>query len=462
MCGIAGAFNVPNAAQVVSLMLRALQDRGQEAAGIVSSHEENFFAVRGRGLAGDVFKKVDFQRDLPGHCAIGQNRYPTAGDAYGIDNVQPFDALTPYGQVTVAHNGNLTNCPSIVQDLGLRSCDRRDESDTKLMLRLLACSAGGDWVSRFKRAFGVIEGAFAIVTMAEDGTCLAALDPYGFRPLSYVKYGDGWLVASETCALKLFDFEDEIQQVLPGEIIDFTAGQLIRHQYARRQFTRHCSFCETYFARPDSLVFGCSPYCRRDRLGVALAQTKPVSAGHTVIPVPDSSLVMAKSYASTLNLPYEYGLIKSRYENRTFIIPGREQRVFRVRLKYGAVNTVVKGQDLLVVEDSKVRGLTSSHWVRLLRRAGAKSIHERVASPPVISSCHWGIDTPTREELIAHRMSVAQIRDHLGLDSLEYLPLEDFCLAFDDPDRTKYCYSCFTGELPVSDHTSPPHWGECQ
>ena len=457
MCGIAAAFNVPNATQIVSLMLRTLQDRGQEAAGILSTDRQRFFEKRGVGLVGEVFRQTDFDRELPGLNAIGHVRYPTSGDAYGIGNVQPFSALTPYGCVAVAHNGNLTNCPTIIQDLGLRTCDERDESDTRLLLRLLACSAGGDWVARFKRAFGVIEGAFALVSVAEDGTCLAAMDPYGFRPLSYVKFGDGWLVASETCAFDIFDCDGEPQQVMPGAIIDFSAGNLIAHQYARRLYTRHCSFCETYFARPDSFVFGSSPYCRRNTLGVALAQTCPGMAD-IVIPVPDSSLVMAKSYAATLGLPYEYGLIKSRYEQRTFIIPGNDQRVFRVRLKLNAVQPVIRGRHVLFVEDSKVRGTTSKHIVRLLRRTGAKSVHERVASPPVISSCHWGIDTPTREELIAHRLTSEEIRQQLGLDSLAYLPLEDFCLAFDDPNRTKYCYSCFTGELPVTEHAPPHGW----
>jgi len=459
MCGIAGAFNVPDAALEVSLMLRALQDRGQEAAGILSEHREHFYARRGLGLAGEVFRQIDFTRGLPGLNAIGQVRYPTSGDASSLENIQPFSALTPEGEIGLAHNGTLTNCPAIVSDLGFRLCDCRNESDSKLMLRVLACNSGGDWVSRFKRAFGVIEGAYALVTIAEDGSCLAAMDPYGFRPLSYVKYGDGWLVASETCALQLFDFEGEIQQVKPGYILDFTGGKLVEHKYARRQFTRHCSFCETYFARPDSMVFGSSVYTRRERLGEMLANLFP-SEADLVIPVPDSSLVMANSCAAALELPYKYGLIKSRYEKRTFIIPGRDRRIFRVRMKYGAVPCVVNGRHVLCIEDSIVRGLTSEYLIPLLKRAGASQVSLYSASPRVISPCQWGIDTPTRQELIAYRMSLEETRQHLGLADLQYPSVEDFCQAFDDPDRTKYCYSCFMDQLPVADHVPPPGWLE--
>lgn len=455
MCGIAGAFNVKNASYIVSLMLKAIQHRGQGGAGITSEANRKQFDVRGLGLVDEVFRHTDFERELPGLNAIGHVRYATTGDAASMENVQPFVALTPYGKVALAHNGNLTNCQVILSDLSMSGRSAGTVCDTELLLRLLACSAGGDWAFRLKRAFGIAEGAYSIVLLAENGTCIAAADPYGFRPLSWVPYEGGYLIASETCAFDIFHPQADAVSIKPGTIVEFRPNEAPHETlFARRTYTRFCSFEGVYFSRPDSMIFDRWVYDIQTQLAIALARRHPTRTDF-VVPVPDSSNDYALAYAQAVGIPFRFALIRNHYTGRTFITPGQVARELGVRMKQNARRRAVEGRSLTVVDDSIVRGTTSKKITALLRDAGAREVHMRIPCPPVCASCHWGIATHDRDLLIAARLTVPEMACELGLDSLEFLPLDDFRNALGDPDGTRFCYSCFTGEPPVAEHALP-------
>lgn len=455
MCGIAGVFGVVDAARMVSLMLKALQHRGQQAAGIVSSHGGRFYERRGLGLADEVFNRTDFSNDLPGTMAIGHLRYPTSGGVDSLAAIQPLVASTlRHGQFALVHNGNLTN------DLGLREeLDRvgtifRSASDSETILHLLARCFGDDWHKRLLQVFTQVEGAYALLVMTNDRLYIV-VDPAGFRPLTMARLGTGYLFASETCAFDLFPEVSEVMRVEPGHLVEVSAEGVFQHPFGHATFRRQCSFEHIYFSRPDSMVFGVSVDEVRQRLGRLLAR-KNRTTTDCVIAVPDSSNAMALAYAQESGIPYAHGLIRNHYSGRTFITPGQPARELGVRMKLNPVRSVIDGKRVTVVDDSLVRGTTGRKVVGLLRGAGAREVHLRIGSPPVISSCHWGIDTPQRQDLIAAQSSLEEMRQFMGADSLLYLTTEELREALEDPNGDLYCTSCFTGEKPLPGDLIPP------
>jgi amidophosphoribosyltransferase len=451
MCGIAGACGVDDASYVISLMLKAMQHRGQEAAGIVSYDGSSFHELRGKGLVDEVFADVDYAKALPGRTAIGHIRYSTAGDPDSRESIQPLVAQLRQGPTAIVHNGNLTNYAERRSELEEAGAIFRSKSDTELFLHLIA-RARGNRRERLSAAFDQVEGAYSLLLMTPRGIT-AAVDPLGFRPLSMLRFGAGWLFASETCAFDLFRDDPRFAGAVSapvdrGRVIsidDYCATAFTREAAAP---SRHCSFEHIYFSRPDSTVFGRSANAVRERLGRALAAAGPADAD-LVTAVPDSSNAMAAAYADALGLPFRFALIRNHYTGRTFITPRQTARELGVRMKLGAVRDAVAGKRIVVVDDSLVRGTTARKVVALLRDAGATEVHLRIGSPPVIHPCHWGIDTPSRRELAAADGGIENLRLSIGADSLGYLPLESLREALDDADGSAYCVTCFSGESPL-------------
>lgn len=447
MCGIAGAYGVPDAGRVVSLMLKAMQHRGQEAAGIVSADGEGLHEIKGFGLVDEVFAGVDFAARLPGTAAVGHIRYATCGEADDRRNVQPLVASLRRREKAIVHNGNLTNYPTMREALERQGAIFQTASDTELFLHLMARSGENPLSARLKDACDRIEGAYSILLLTRDGL-LAAVDPYGFRPLSVAPYGDGWLFASETCAFDLFGAAPS-SPIAAGTIVEIdsaTEGAMLESG-GEPAITRHCSFEHIYFTRPDSVIFGVRAASVRERLGIALAKSAGTKTD-IVTSVPDSSNAIAIAYAEALGIPFRFALIRNHYTGRTFITPKQTARELGVRMKLNADRHVVEGRTITVVDDSLVRGTTAKKIVELLRSAGAKEVHLRIGSPPVIHPCHWGIDTPSRQELIAADLPPAELAKLLGADSLEYLPITALHEALDDKAGVSHCTTCFSGTLP--------------
>lgn len=455
MCGIAAAYNVENASKTVSLMLKALQHRGQEAAGIVSAHNNALHEHRGFGLADEAFARTVFETDLPGRAAIGHLRYATSGSTRSLAEVQPLTASTlRHGPVALAHNGNLTNDQVLRAELDRIGIIFRSGSDTEIFLHLLARSFGEEGYKRLLQVFGQVEGAYALLIMTPTAL-YAAVDPAGMRPLAMARLGDGFLFASETCAFDLFRDVREVTHILPGQLIELTSTHVRTHTFGRDSEVRHCSFEHIYFSRPDSNPFGTPVDSVRKRLGRALARKNHICTD-VVIAVPDSSNAMALAYAQEAGIEFAFGLIRNHYTGRTFITPGQQNRELGVRMKLNAVRSVVEGRTVTVVDDSIVRGTTGKKVVALLREAGAREVHFRVGSPPVISPCYWGIDTPHRDQLRAANMTSDEICAFMGANSLIYLSVEELLAELDDPNSARYCTSCFTGQKPLADQLIPP------
>ncbi|XVF00977.1 hypothetical protein REPUB_Repub04eG0048900 [Reevesia pubescens] len=445
-CGVVGIFGDPEASRLCYLALHALQHRGQEGAGIVAVNNNVLQSVTGVGLVSEVFNESKLDK-LPGEMAIGHVRYSTAGSSM-LKNVQPFVAGYRFGSVGVAHNGNLVNYRALRAMLEDNGSIFNTTSDTEVVLHLIAISKARPFFLRIVDACEKLEGAYSMVFVTED-KLVAVRDPFGFRPLVMGRRSNGAVVfASETCALDLIEATYE-REVNPGEVlvVDKKEGVqslcLIPHPEAKQ-----CIFEHIYFALPNSVVFGRSVYESRHVFGEILATVAPVDCD-VVIAVPDSGVVAALGYASKAGVPFQQGLIRSHYVGRTFIEPSQKIRDFGVKLKLSPVRGLLEGKRVVVVDDSIVRGTTSSKIVRLLKEAGAKEVHMRIASPPIIGSCYYGVDTPSSEELISNRMSVEEIREFIGCDSLAFLPLDSMkkMLASDSPN---FCYACFSGEYPVT------------
>jgi amidophosphoribosyltransferase len=426
-------------------MLKAMQNRGQEGAGITSTDGKQLFELKNFGLVDEVFRTTDFGTHLPGTSAIGHIRYSTAGDPGSYANLQPLvashGAFTPFA---VAHNGNLTNhelLRTVATDVGYRS---RTTSDTEMFLFLIARAAHPDITDAIADACMTVEGAFALLILTPDTLC-AVTDPFGFRPLSVAQYGDGFVFASETRAFDMLAAQDSTA-IKPGTI--FRADRVNATKYARSAFGRRCSFEHVYFSMPDSMPFGVSSNKVREKLGRLLAQKNTVRTD-IVTPVPDSSNAMAVAYAEESGLPFRLALIRNHYTGRTFITPKQPARELGVRMKLNVVRDLVNGKTVTVVDDSLVRGTTISKVVALLRNAGATEVHVRIPSPPVIHPCWWGIDTPSFEELSAAHATPAELEKKLGLDSLLYLSLEELREALGDSEGVRYCTTCFTGVQPT-------------
>ncbi|MDC0715365.1 amidophosphoribosyltransferase [Nannocystis bainbridge] len=446
MCGVFGIFNHPEAANLSYLGLHALQHRGQESAGIVTSQEGTLHAVRKMGHVADVFINTEFGQ-LPGRIAVGHVRYTTAGGSLP-KNIQPLTAEYRHGSVAVAHNGNLVNAELLREELEHDGAIFSSQSDTEVILQLLARSREPTFVERLCDALGRVQGAYSLVLVTED-KLLAVRDPHGFRPLVLGRlrnHPNSYVVASETCAFDLIE-ADKIRDIAPGEIlvIDNTG---LRSVQLRRDNRRFCVFEHVYFARPDSVLDDLPVYEARIAMGEQLAREAPVEAD-VVVPVPDSGVVAALGFAKASQIPFEMGLIRNHYVGRTFIEPKDSIRHFGVKLKLNPVPPVLRGKRVVVVDDSLVRGTTSRKIVKMIRAAGAREVHLRISSPPVISPCYYGIDTPTRSELIAASHTPDEIARYLTADSLAYLSAEGLMKAVRGDSGTTYCDACFTGRYPI-------------
>jgi amidophosphoribosyltransferase len=442
-CGVVGVFGHPEAATLAYLGLYALQHRGQESAGIVSSNGEALISHRAMGLVADIFEQATLAT-LKGSIAIGHNRYSTTGNTV-LKNCQPFVVEWAHGALAIGHNGNLVNAELLREELEERGSIFQSTSDTEVIIHLIAASPGSTLVDRLVDALRRVQGAYSLVMMTED-RLIGARDPAGFRPLVLGRLGEAWVLASETCALDLVDavYEREIE---PGEIVEITAAGLRSIRPFAPQPPRRCVFEYVYFARPDSMLFGRNVYEVRKELGRQLARESAVPAD-IVIPVPDSGLPAAIGFAEEAGIPFEMGLIRNHYVGRTFIEPSSSIRHFGVKVKLNAQRAVLAGKRVVVVDDSIVRGTTSRKLVTMLRQAGAREVHMRISSPPTRNPCYYGIDTPTRAELIASSQGLEEIRRYLGADSLAYLSLEGL-YAFTQGRSESFCDACFSGAYPV-------------
>ncbi|KAI3931023.1 hypothetical protein MKW92_021391 [Papaver armeniacum] len=443
-CGVVGIYGDPEASRLCYLALHALQHRGQEGAGIVTVHENILKSITGVGLVSEVFNESKLNQ-LPGDSAIGHVRYSTAGSSM-LKNVQPFVAGYRFGSVGVAHNGNLVNYRSLRAKLEENGSIFNTSSDTEVVLHLIAISKARPFLLRIVNACEQLEGAYSMVFVTED-KLVAVRDPHGFRPLVMGRRSNGaYVFASETCALDLIEATYE-REVNPGEVIVIDKDGIQTLCLMPHFEPKSCIFEHIYFSQPNSIVFGRSVYKSRKEFGEILATEAPVDCD-VVIAVPDSGVVAALGYAAKAGVPFEQGLIRSHYVGRTFIEPSQRIRDFGVKLKLAPVKAVIEGKRVVVVDDSIVRGTTSSKIVRLLKEAGAKEVHMRIASPPMVASCYYGVDTPSSEELISNRLSTEEIRKYIGSDSLAFLPFDSLKNLLKE-DSSSFCYACFTGKYPV-------------
>lgn len=451
-CGVFGIFGHPEAANIAYLGLHALQHRGQESAGIATSDGGELHCYRGEGLVADVFGEAELAR-VPGRLAIGHVRYSTAGGT-GLRNAQPIMVRYGGGMVAVAHNGNLTNAAALRARLEGEGSIFAGTSDTEVIVHLLARSRSRAIEGRLLDALRAVEGAWSLVVLSED-TLIGARDPFGVRPLVLGDLDGAPVLASETCALHLIGAR-LVREVEPGEVVVIDAEGVRSARPFPPAPRRACVFEHVYFGRPDSRIFGHSVYQVRRETGRQLAREAPADAD-IVVPVPDSGIAAAMGYADVSGIPYGMGLVRSHYIGRTFIEPAQSIRHFGVKLKLAPVEEAIRGRRLVVIDDSLVRGTTSAKIIALLRSAGAREVHLRIASPPITHPCFYGIDTPRRSELVAAHLDVEAIRDRLGCDSLAYLSREGL-LAAAGGAQTGFCDACFTGAypIPVRDRADPP------
>jgi amidophosphoribosyltransferase len=442
-CAVFGVFNHKEAANLTYLGLYALQHRGQESSGIVSNDGEQFHQEKAMGLVAEIFTKDKLKR-LAGRSAIGHNRYSTAGSS-DIKNAQPLVVNFAFGNLALAHNGNLINAEMLRNELEAYGSIFQSTTDSEVIVHLIAHSRQNVLLDRVIDALTQVRGAFSITLLTDRGL-IAARDPYGFRPLCLGRLKEAWVVASETCAFDLIGAET-VRDVEPGEIvsIDETGTQSF-HPFPKAQ-PAMCIFEHVYFARPDSRIYGSNVYMTRKALGRQLAKEANVRAD-LVIPVPDSGVPAALGFSEGAGIPFENGLIRNHYVGRTFIEPEQRIRHFGVKVKLNAVREVLEGKRVVVVDDSIVRGTTSRKIVKMIRHAGAKEVHMRISSPPVISPCFYGIDTPSKKELIGATHKVEEIRKYITADSLAYLSLEGM-LAASPGDGGRYCNACFTENYPI-------------
>ncbi|HSR71619.1 MAG TPA: amidophosphoribosyltransferase [Kiloniellales bacterium] len=453
-CGVFGIFGHEDAAAHAALGLHALQHRGQEAAGIVSFDGHHYHAHRALGLVGDTFSKESVMARLAGRAAIGHVRYSTTGET-AMRNVQPLFADLQFGGFSLAHNGNLTNALTLRRQLVSRGAIFQSTSDTEVIVHLMATSEAGSVVDRMTDALRQVEGAYSLVAMT-DSCVIGARDPLGVRPLVIGRIGDAHIVTSETCALDIIGAEF-LRDVEAGEmvVLDSSGVHSLRpFPPAKRRF---CIFEYIYFARPDSVLEGTSVYDRRKQIGAELAREAGVPAD-VVVPVPDSGVPAAIGYALAAGIPFDLGIIRNHYVGRTFIEPGQQIRNLGVRLKHNANRVSLKGKRVVLVDDSIVRGTTSIKIVEMVRAAGAVEVHMRIAAPPTMHSCFYGIDTPEPSELLASRLDVDGMAKHIGVDSLAFISMDGLYRAMGEPGRNaespQFCDACFTGDYPtrLTDH----------
>lgn len=471
-CGIFGVFGHPQASLLTYYGLHALQHRGQEASGIVACEfdeekkKHHFHAIKGLGLVTDVFRDYQtVQNLLKGFSSIGHNRYSTAGSTNNRANIQPFTVNYRNGNLAVAHNGNLTNFRSLRAELQDEGTIFQTTSDSEIILHLTARSREKEQINQIREALEKVEGAFSLVILT-DTALIAARDSYGFRPLALGMKDNRYVVASETCAFDMINAE-YVRDIEPGEILvidneSIQTKSLKSYRLPKKTQHHHCIFEYIYFSRPDSQIFEESVDKVRRKLGKALAQEAPVPQTEDgkpaiVISVPDSSNTATLGYVSECNklghkAKLEIGLIRNHYVGRTFIQPEQGQREMKVKTKYNTVKGVLKGRTVVVVDDSIVRGTTSKQLVKLLKEAGPKEIHFRITSPPIVNPCYWGMDFPSKKELIAVQCKedVEKIRQELGVDSIHYLSMEKMLEAAATNNHRHYCTACFGGKFPTA------------
>jgi len=442
-CGIFGIFGHAEASTLTQLGLFALQHRGQEACGIVSSDGEELYNFRSKGLVADVLNEETL-RKLPGSAAIGHTRYSTAGKNT-IDEVQPFSVTCQHGKIAICHNGNLPFAEARRRELERDGAIFSSTSDTETILHDIAKTPAKNSLDAITKVLSKTEGAYSLLFLTPE--CLIAVrDPRGFRPLVLGKFQDAWCVASETCAFDLMDAE-YIREVEPGEMVVIDGDGLHSSMPFEKKQHAVCTFEHVYFSRPDSIIFGQSVNESRHKMGKQLAVEHPAEAD-LVVPVPDSGVAAAIGYAHRSEINFRQAIIRNHYVGRTFIEPSQSIRSFGVRLKLNPIKDLIRGRRIVLVDDSIVRGTTSKKIVQMVREAGATEVHMRVSCPPTAHSCYYGVDTPHRQDLIASRMSVEEIREYIGADSLGYLSYEGMLEAI-GIDPAGACAACWTGKYPT-------------
>ncbi|MEA2111316.1 MAG: amidophosphoribosyltransferase [Campylobacterota bacterium] len=442
-CAVVGIFNHEEASKLAYFSLHALQHRGQEAAGISSSDGKKLRTIKKRGLVTRVFNE-DKIKTLNGSMAIGHTRYSTAGDDSILD-AQPVFARYDLGEMAIVHNGNLTNAQEVRDRLIAKGAIFQTFMDTENLIHLIAKSDEDKLLDRIIDAVKKIEGAYSLVFLSRT-KMFAMRDPHGFRPLSLGKVGNGYVVASETCAFDLIGAEF-IRDVEPGELLVFEEGKEPKSIKIYEPTPKHCIFEYVYFARPDSDVYGQNVYQMRKNMGVELAKEKPVEAD-LVIPVPDGGVPSAIGYSQASGIPFEMGIMRNHYIGRTFIEPTQEMRDLKVKMKLSPIVSMIKGKRVIVIDDSIVRGTTSRRIIKMLKDAGAAEVHMRISSPATTDPCYYGVDTPDKDKLIASNKSSDEICEYIGADSLTYLS-NDALLRSVNATESNYCTACFTGEYIV-------------
>ncbi|MFZ1682665.1 MAG: amidophosphoribosyltransferase [Candidatus Zixiibacteriota bacterium] len=443
-CGVFGILGNREAARLTYLGLYALQHRGQESAGIISIEKGEVHLHRGMGQVSEVFGSETIMNSLTGDVAIGHTRYSTTG-ASSLINIQPFLITNRNKYLGIAHNGNLTNSSELRKELDENGAIFQTTSDTEIILHLATRSRKETRLERICDALTHIQGAFSLVFITEN-SIIAARDPHGFRPLCLGQFDGAYVVASETCAFDIIG-GTYLRDIEPGEVLEITRDGMRSIYPMEKARPACCIFEYIYFARPDSKIFTENVDKVRRRLGRLLAKEYPIPAD-IVIGIPDSANTATLGYAEESGIPFEIGLIRNHYVGRTFIDPEQQIRDLDVRVKFNPVKGVLNGKRVIVVDDSIVRGTTSKKLVQMIRDAGAKEVHFRVSSPPIISPCFFGIDMPTKKELIAANMTIEEIEKYLGVDSLRYLSLEGM-LTMPSLPRTSFCHGCFSGNYPM-------------
>jgi amidophosphoribosyltransferase len=443
-CGVFGVFGSPKAAELTYFGLYALQHRGQESAGIITSDSGEIHMYKGMGEVSEVFSDPERLRLLKGTMAIGHTRYSTTG-ASSLANIQPLMMTNRSRHVAIAHNGNLTNSLELRKQLDARGSIFQTTSDTEIILHLTATSKKKSHFARICDALAKVRGAFSLA-MLTDRSLIAARDPLGFRPLALGRFGKAWVLASETCAFDLIG-ATYVRDIEPGEVVEIDANGPTSLFVNKRKKSAACIFEYIYFSRPDSKIFGENVDKIRRRLGRRLAQEHPVDAD-IVIGIPDSANTATLGFAEESGIRFEIGLIRNHYVGRSFIDPDQHIRDLDVKVKFNPVKGVLENRRVVVVDDSIVRGTTSKKLVKLIRDAGAREVHVRISSPPIISPCFFGIDMPTKKELIGANMTVPEIEKYLEVDSLRYLSLEGM-LSMKSLPQIGFCSGCFSGKYPI-------------
>jgi amidophosphoribosyltransferase len=447
MCGVFGIHGHDEAANIAYLGMHALQHRGQESAGLVAVDDGQLRRHAAMGLVSDAFNRETLAR-LPGVTAIGHLRYSTAGSSE-VRNAQPFMFEYAGGQLAIAHNGNIVNANELRAELEASGSIFQTSSDTEVIVHLMAKAREPDVLGKLMAALRRVRGAYSLVLLTHDAKMIGVRDPNGFRPLVIGRLKDAFVLSSETCSFDLIEAEF-IREVEPGEIVVIDKSGMTSHRLPELAPPTFCVFEHVYFARPDSFLNGKSVYRAREKLGRRLAQEAGVAAD-VVIPVPDSGVPAAIGYANEAKIPFEMGLIRSHYVGRTFIEPQDSIRHFGVRLKLSVVRAVVDGKRVIVVDDSLVRGTTSRKIVKMLRNAGAREVHLRIGAPPTTHPCFYGINTPTRSELVAASHTVEEIGRYVTCDSIAYLSHDGMMAAIGaDASGAGYCSACFTGKYAVA------------